>query len=71
MANRHLAHSGEALTEAAERMRKAREHTREIVERGLDENALAALMNLNERVKRLEAMNKALVEEAARQLGKR
>lgn len=31
MARRQLAHTGQALTEAAERMRRAREHTREVV----------------------------------------
>lgn len=46
MANR-LAHHGQALTEAAERMRKAREHTREVIkEERLPPNVIEAIETL-------------------------
>lgn len=46
MANR-LAHHGQALTEAAERMRKAREHTREVVkEERLPQHVIDAIDTL-------------------------
>lgn len=46
MAN-SLTHSGEALTEAAERMRKAREHTREVIkEERLPPNVIEAIETL-------------------------
>lgn len=65
----HALASSQSLTEAAERMRRARdvkhtEHTREVIKQELPDGARNALIMMAERIERLERVIASLAAEA-------